>query len=698
MSSANIFGTLKLNDEVKIKRSNGKVHTATVQSFTEANGTVHVEWFENEDIKGKELPAASILSLNPQFKTQGMKEVKESSTSNVTQSRGDISRKSIFIAKSQSRLKENKIPVRSKPTSSVSSMEPPSALPGPSSAQVDKKPRKSEVVRNMEKIESDRRQRRDEQKQARYQRDQQRAKHDVNDKQWEFAQMITEWHEENDLEARRPAPQEQKICVCVRKRPLNGKETRNKETDIISRDSNVCIVHQPQTKVDLTKYLDHQKFRFDYTFDTDDDNRKVYEITAKPLVKAVFDGAMATCFAYGQTGSGKTHTMGGEFSGKNQNCKTGIYALSAEDCFKRLQRHPELTIAVSFFEIYSNKVFDLLNKKARLSVLEDKNGSIRVVNLTTEPVTCVDDVIDVLSEGSKCRTSGQTSANSNSSRSHAVFQLVLMKGKKMHGTFSLIDLAGNERGADTMQADRQTKLEGAAINKSLLCLKECIRAMGKDARHIPFRGSTLTKVLRDSFIGERSKTCMIATISPGLSSCENTINTLRYADRVKGLAVNESPYMDDIMEESVEQDPSMEHSRDEIALDMLASANSDEFTPELVAISKAQAQVEQAEEKTLEYCDDWLEWMAEQIKLVQEIRANADLVDSASADYGPKLEQIFGTMMQEQQAISQQVSSLNKRNAKLQELIETNEKKSSRQPKLQAPSARRANSAKSGHY
>ena len=86
---------------------------------------------------------------------------------------------------------------------------------------------------------------------------------------------ITEWHEENDLEGRRPAPQEQKICVCVRKRPLNGKETRNKETDIISRDSNVCIVHQPQTKVDLTKYLDHQKFRFDYTFDTDDDNRKV---------------------------------------------------------------------------------------------------------------------------------------------------------------------------------------------------------------------------------------------------------------------------------------------------------------------------------------------------------------------------------------------------------------------------------------
>jgi len=136
-----------------------------------------------------------------------------------------------------------------------------------------------------------------------------------------------------------------------------------------------------------------------------------------------------------------------------------------------------------------------LNKKARLNVLEDKSGNIRIVNLSNAPVDSVDDVIDVLAEGSKCRTSGQTSANSNSSRSHAVFQLVLMKGKKHHGTFSLIDLAGNERGADTMQSDRQTKLEGADINKSLLCLKECIRAMGKDARHVPFRGSTLTKVI-----------------------------------------------------------------------------------------------------------------------------------------------------------------------------------------------------------
>lgn len=133
--------------------------------------------------------------------------------------------------------------------------------------------------------------------------------------------------------------------------------------------------------------------------------------------------------------------------------------------------------------------------------------------------------------------SGQTSANSNSSRSHAVFQIVLKtKDDNLYGKFSLIDLAGNERGADTKSSNNQTRLEGAEINKSLLSLKECIRAMGMMKDYIPFRGSKLTLVLRDSFTGKNAKTCMIATISPSLLSAENTLNTLRYANRAKELA------------------------------------------------------------------------------------------------------------------------------------------------------------------
>merc|ERR1712141_899728 len=150
----------------------------------------------------------------------------------------------------------------------------------------------------------------------------------------------------------------------------------------------------------------------------------------------------------------------------------------------------------------------------------------------------VEDVLKHIASGNNLRTSGQTSANSHSSRSHAVFQIILRenKGRKpLFGKFSLIDLAGNERGADTSSANRQTRMEGAEINKSLLALKECIRALGRKGSHLPFRASKLTQVLRDSFIGDKSKTCMIAMVSPTLSCCENSLNTMRYADRVKEL-------------------------------------------------------------------------------------------------------------------------------------------------------------------
>lgn len=119
-----------------------------------------------------------------------------------------------------------------------------------------------------------------------------------------------------------------------------------------------------------------------------------------------------------------------------------------------------------------------------------------------------------------------------------------------HGKFSLIDLAGSERGADTKASDSVVRREGAEINKSLLALKECIRAMGTSKKHVPFRQSKLTLVLRDSFIGKNAKTCMIATISPGLSSAENTLNTLRYANRAKEL---DSEAIDEIIEVSDEE-------------------------------------------------------------------------------------------------------------------------------------------------
>ncbi|XP_073347394.1 kinesin-like protein KIF2C isoform X2 [Pagrus major] len=337
-----------------------------------------------------------------------------------------------------------------------------------------------------------------------------------------------------------------KICVCVRKRPLNNKEVTKKEIDVVSIPGNgALLVHEPKQKVDLTKYLDNQVFHFDYSFDETSTNDMVYKFTAKPLVQSIFDGAMATCFAYGQTGSGKTHTMGGDFTGRQQNSAKGIYALAAQDVFTYINHrryvNMDLSAYVSFFEIYNGKVYDLLNKKAKLRVLEDDRQQVQVVGLEEVYVSTAEEVIKMIQMGSACRTSGQTSANANSSRSHAILQIVLRRNDRastLHGKFSLVDLAGNERGTDVSSNDRSTLVETAEINRSLLALKECIRSLGKNSDHIPFRMSTLTKVLRDSFIGEKSRTCMIAMVSPGMASCEYTMNTLRYADRVKELNGN----------------------------------------------------------------------------------------------------------------------------------------------------------------
>jgi kinesin family protein 2/24 len=359
---------------------------------------------------------------------------------------------------------------------------------------------------------------------------------------WEFQNMIRMYRNRIDFSplTESDAVVDNQITVCVRKRPLNKRELNRKEVDVITvRSKDKIVVHEPKLKVDLTKFLENHHFTFDYAFDENCSNDLVYKFTAKPLVQTIFEGWKSTCFAFGQTGSGKTHTMGGNFQGKTQDCKKGIYAMAADDVFNFLKA-PEykdlnLRVSASFFEVYGNNAFDLLANKAKLRILEDDKHQMQVVGLTEIVVNSVDEVIKLIESGNTARASGQTSANRNSSRSHAVFQIVLRTSGKnrIHGTFSLVDLAGNERGADRTSANRQTNLEGAAINKSLLALKGCIRALGKKYTHVPFRDSKITQMLRDSFIGEKSKTCMIVMISPGMGSCEHSLNTLRYADHVK---------------------------------------------------------------------------------------------------------------------------------------------------------------------
>jgi len=214
----------------------------------------------------------------------------------------------------------------------------------------------------------------------------------------------------------------------------------------------------------------------------------------------------------------------------------GLYVLAGRDLFEKANRGTGIEVCISFYEIYGGRLFDLFHGRKKLEAREDAQKQVVIQGLQEKSVQNVEDLMELIDYGNRVRSTGTTSANADSSRSHAILMINLKKDGKPLGRFSFIDLAGSERGADTMDSDRQRRLEGAEINKSLLALKECIRALDRqDGGHVPFRGSKLTQVLRDSFMGD-SRTIMIAAVSPNVLSCEHSLNSLRYADRVKELA------------------------------------------------------------------------------------------------------------------------------------------------------------------
>ncbi|XP_004633895.1 kinesin-like protein KIF2B [Octodon degus] len=523
-------GEIQVGICVMIERSDKRIHLAVVTEINRENSWVTVEWVEKGVKKGKKINLENILLLNPALSSaEHPKSLKPLPPLCLAPSPGigdqwaTPQRIAVTPQKSET------------PSGDCPAVEVPSQ-------PFLMRQRKSPCLREIEKLQKKREKRRQLQLQIRA-----RRALDVNTghPNLEVMRMIEECRKGLDS-SKIPMPglephEHHRICVCVRKRPLNERETIMQDLDIITIVSDhTVVVHESKQKLDLTRYLENQTFCFDHAFDDTASNERVYRFTAQPLVESIFRQGMATCFAYGQTGSGKTHTMGGAFFGRAQDCSKGIYALVARDVFLLLKNSTyeqlDLKVYGTFFEIYGGKVYDLLNWKKKLQILEDGKQQIQVVGLQEEEVHCTEEVMSLVELGNRCRTSGQTSVNVHSSRSHAVFQIILKSRGKLHGKFSLIDLAGNERGADTVKANRKRQLEGAEINKSLLALKECIRALGHHTSHTPFRASKLTQVLRDSFIGQNSSTCMIATISPGMTSCENTLNTLRYANRVKELA------------------------------------------------------------------------------------------------------------------------------------------------------------------
>jgi kinesin family protein 2/24 len=288
-----------------------------------------------------------------------------------------------------------------------------------------------------------------------------------------------------------------KIFVCVRKRPIFKKEEILGEIDCVSSLNPKLYIHECKMKIDgITKYVEDHEFIFDNVFGDNNSTEDVYEYSIFPTIDMILSRGIVTCFAYGQTGSGKTFTM------------KGIQNLAIDSIFEGAQKiHKKLEFYVSFFEIYGGRLYDLLNNKNKLQVLEDKNQKVQIFGLEEQEVYSAEEMRSMIELANAIRTTHNTVTNETSSRSHAICNLVIKEAgnEDVYGKLTLVDLAGSERAQETQSNDKHRRAEGAEINKSLLALKECIRALdarkhGNAEAHVPFRASKLTLVLRDSFI------------------------------------------------------------------------------------------------------------------------------------------------------------------------------------------------------
>lgn len=342
----------------------------------------------------------------------------------------------------------------------------------------------------------------------------------------EFLQMIERKKFKQVLLHPHKSSRNLRLCVCVRKRPIFSREEEAGENDSVSCANPQIKVFESKLRVDgITKYVDEHVFTFDNTFGERESTEDVFRFALEPTLDLVFGQGMVTIFAYGQTSSGKTFTM------------QGIQESSVQQLFQlRNELAPHAKFKISFYEIYGGNCFDLLNNKAKVQIQEDKYNNVVINGLIEEDVTSQMEMLERIQFAFEKRTTHSTAANDSSSRSHAICRIsVRDETDSVLGVLIVCDLAGSERAQDTKSNSRKRRIEGAGINKSLLALKECIRSMDSGSTHVPFRASKLTLSLRDSFKSKifDNRVIMIACVCPGNSSSDHTLNTLRYADRLK---------------------------------------------------------------------------------------------------------------------------------------------------------------------
>ncbi|XP_043489951.1 kinesin-like protein unc-104 isoform X3 [Polistes fuscatus] len=345
------------------------------------------------------------------------------------------------------------------------------------------------------------------------------------------------------------------VKVAVRVRPFNNREISREAQCIIEMSGNTTSIVNPKVPAGSKDAV--KSFNYDYSYfsmDPCESNYSsqimVYKDIGEEMLEHAFEGYNVCIFAYGQTGAGKSYTM----MGKQEDGQEGIIPQICKDLFRKISRNSseqlKYSVEVSYMEIYCERVRDLLNpkNKGNLRVREHPLLGPYVEDLSKLAVMSYQDIHDLIDEGNKARTVAATNMNETSSRSHAVFTIFFTQQRQDSTTglatekvskISLVDLAGSER-ADSTGAKGTRLKEGANINKSLTTLGKVISALAeiaatkkkKKADFIPYRDSVLTWLLREN-LGGNSKTAMIAAISPADINYDETLSTLRYADRAK---------------------------------------------------------------------------------------------------------------------------------------------------------------------
>ena len=323
----------------------------------------------------------------------------------------------------------------------------------------------------------------------------------------------------------------QRVHVAVRVRPQSEREVEAQSVpvvDVIS-ESEVLVRETLSSSVDYLRAnrLKTRQFAFDSAFGRESSQHDVYSASAANLVTGVASFRYnATCFCYGATGAGKTYTMLG-----TEHCP-GVMLLALRDLYTRLGR-TGASVTISFIEIYNEQVRDLLSSSNKELVLrEDPRKGVTVSGMTELKADSVDGVMEFLHQGNGRRTTEPTNKNATSSRSHAILQVMVESPNSgCVSKLSMIDLAGSER---TLSSESRTarSAEGAHINKSLLALSGCISSLVEGRKHIPYRDSKLTQLLKDS-LGGSCQTAMIANVSPSHLAFSDTSNTLHWASRAK---------------------------------------------------------------------------------------------------------------------------------------------------------------------